>query len=173
MSGAQGDRAVGLVPTRETIEAAFARADGQPRTTGELAFEVCAVLGIDTEGCGAYDLRRMFPYGTYVTLLSQMVRDGEVVCQTRQEWRRLTRGVFFQGGPPTARAYATADAARQIRAALRAAGSSDPRARWELALHMARQRVLREHADEVDAYASAWMRQDEARREGGSSGGGD
>lgn len=169
MGQAAGDQAVGLVPTRETIEAAFALVDGGPKTVGELAFAVCAVLGVDTEGCGAYDLRSLFPYQTYVTLLEHMVRDGEVVVHTRVEWRRLTRGVLFRGGPQGARAYATAEAARQIRAALRAAGSSDARARWELALHMARQRVLREHAADVEAYASAWMEQGEARR--GDTGG--
>lgn len=171
MGSASGGQAVGLVPTRETIEAAFALVDGEPKTTGELAFAVCEVLGVDTGGCGSYDLRKMFPYGTYTTLLHHMVRDGEVVVHTRAEWREMSRGVFFQGGPPAARAYATADAARQIRAALRAAGSSDPRARRELALHMARQRVLREHAADVEAYASAWMKQDKAKQQGGGGGG--
>lgn len=170
MGSAHGDLAVGQVPTRETIEQAFARVDGEPKTVGDLAFAVCAVLGVDTGDCGAYDLRKVFPYQTFTTLLDHMVRDGAVVVHTRGEWRQLSRGVFFPGGNPRTRAYATADAARQIRAALRAAGSSDPRARWELALHMARQRVLREHADEVEAYASAWMEQEQAER-GGAGGG--
>jgi len=170
MASAEGGRAVDPVPTRETIEQAFALVDGEPKTVGELSFAMCAVLGVDTEGCGSYDLRKMFPYQVFTTLLSHMVRDGEVVVHTRSEWRKLTRGVFFRGGNQQARAYATADAARQIRTALRAAGSSDPRARWELALHMARQRVLREHAADVEAYASAWMKQETAKRGGGGGG---
>jgi hypothetical protein len=170
MGSAYGGQAVGLVPTQETIERAFELADGQPRTVGELAFKVCEVLGVDTTGCDAYGLRKVFPYQAYVTLLKRMVRDGDVVVHTRREWRELSRGVFFRDGNPATQAYATADAARQIRAALRAAGASDPRARWELALHMARQRVLREHADLVQRYASAWMEEDQAKQGGGGGG---
>lgn len=170
MGSANGGQAVDLVPTRETIEQAFARVDGEPKTVGELAFVVCDVLGVDTGGYGAYDLRKLFPYQTYVTLLNRMVRDGEVVVRTRAEWSSLTRGVFFRYGNPKTRAYATAHAAQQIRAALRAAGASAPRARWELALHMARQRVLREHANDVQAYASAWMKQEQAKQGGGGGG---
>lgn len=170
MGGARGGRAGGLVPTRETMEQAFALVDGQPRTAGELAFAVCEVLGVDTTGCGAYDLRSRFSYQSFRTLLERMVRDGEVVVHTRGEWREMTRGAYFPGGPQQARAYATADVARQIRAALRAAGDSGPGARWELALHHARQRVLREHAEQVQRYASAWMEENGVERDEVSGG---
>jgi hypothetical protein len=162
---------VGLVPTRETIERAFALADGQPRTVGELSYLVCQVLGVDTTGCDAYRLRHRFPYQTYVTLLRRMVRDGEAVVKTRRDWRALSRGAFCPDGREDTVAYVSAEAARQIRAALRAAGPSQPRARWELALHLARQRVLREREAEVHAYASAWMKdQDRATQGGGGNG---
>lgn len=168
MGYAQGGPAVGQVPTREAIEQAFTLADGEPKTVGELAFALCDVLGVDTEGVsGSYDLRRLFPYQVYTTLLKRMVRDGEVVALARGEWNQMSRGALCAHGNTATAAYATADAARQMRAALRAAGPSDPKARRELALHLARQRVLREHAADVEAYASAWMKQDQAKGDDG------
>lgn len=168
-----GPEATRPAPSREDVRRALALADGGPVTVGPLGFCVAQVLGVDTEGCrGSYDLRRRMSWPAYLSCLRRLTDAGEVVRKTRQDWHNLTGGAVFPDvGNSGTQAYATAETYDVLMGVggLRMRGGSTEAATREMALHVARQRVLREHDALVQQYAAQWL---EARADGGSGAGG-
>lgn len=146
-------------PTREVIEQALAALDGGPVTVGPLAFRVCEVMGVDTEGVnGSYELRSRMPWAAFQTELRGMVSAGVLVVRSRQEWHDLTQGALFpEVGHGANRAYATLSVALGIDAAVerRARSTRDPRR--DRARQHAQARVLVENRATVERYVREWL----------------
>jgi len=139
-------------PTREQILTAMDHHHGGPVTVGPLSFTVCALLGVDTTGHTAYDLRSLFSWSRFTKTLEALTQQGALISLRQGDWYALTGGTLFAGdGHHDRMAYATAATAATLRAPL-------DRDEWHYAaLHIARERVLREHDTTVTRYAEEWL----------------
>lgn len=141
-------------PSRELIEKALVSLDGGPVTVGPLAFRVCDLLEVDTEGVsGSYDLRSRLSWSGLRTELKHMEAAGLVVARTRREWHDMTHGALFPDvGQGANRAYALTSVAGSSEAALKRKARGKGDARRKQALQRAQARVLVEQWATVERY---------------------
>lgn len=160
MRGAANGRGTKLpCPSRAQIREALESLGGGPVETGPLAFRTCELMGLDTSVCpGSYELRQIFSWHGFSRRLEAMRADGDLVARPLTEWQRLSGGKVFPRVVRGARlAYATTQAARHVASAAQGARTPGSDGLRELALRIARERVLRENAELVERYAQEWL----------------
>ena len=81
----------------------------QGRLAGELGVDMRHVETL-------YELRSLISWQGLQTDLRNLVKEGNLVRRTEEDWHRVTRRRLFQGSPsPTTWAYCTPEGARAVR----------------------------------------------------------